>query len=466
MKNHFGEFDEGVLKALRKAYNPNANSFSESCEELYDFKTCQRTNGSVYGIPDKSSCQTGKEVKSSVGNNLITDLRMATGRDARKLDIDVMSSLGPDALVKIYADNHISDGGKKQEILAEKAKNRLLGIREGEIDIDSSDMGIFSGLGKQFKENIANSIFVGETTQAQDPTRTSVLPFMIQSDLKKRIEETGLSYELENIKDGLDGVRQLLDDAGDRKIVVDQLAQLGIGGMENLDSGIVNASKVAALVGGMTKEEGMTAKEMSIHGAEVLVDALRTATRGANSSSASSEPSASGSGRENQGNAGRIKALTAELNDPNSNMSPDTRATTRALITALGGTPPQGGPVNEMAPNPNAAPTGMAKFDGMALYTSKDKPEEMFGLKLNRTDKNGVYKGEWSDGYKTEYQFGKDGQMRIVSLLKNKRDVTAAKWISGDGHTVITSKNGAKTVIPEFYPGLGMPVSNLETPND
>jgi hypothetical protein len=462
MKNSaFEDFSEGVMAA---------------CYDAYDFKTCQRKNGSVYGIPDKSSCQTGKEVKSSVGNNPITDLRMATGRDARKLDVDVMSSLGPDALVKIYADNFVDGGGRKQEILAEKAKARILGIREGEIDINSSDMGMFSGIGKAFGENLANSIFIGETTQAQDPTRAGVIDYSIRYELKKRIEETGMAYELSNLKPGLDGVRQLLSDEGDRAIVTDQLAQLGIGNMDGLRDDIFSAAKVAALVGGMTKEEGMTSQEMIVHGAEVLADALRAATKEADNPSALPEPSAedikrgvdtikdavsgkSGGGRDSQGNAGRIKDLIAELKDPNSNMSPDTRATTRALITALGGTPPPKAPAAPKAPPApaNAKPPGMGRFSGTATFVPKGKPAEALGLKLNNYQVPhslgpGYYVGRWSDGYKADYQFGNNGEVRIISHLSSGKDITAGKWDSYDGTTTITSKTGNKTYLPEFYP--------------
>ena len=61
MKNHFGEFDESVLKALRDAYNPDANSFAES----YDFKTCQRSDGTTYGTSGDCAQKGSKEVKKS-----------------------------------------------------------------------------------------------------------------------------------------------------------------------------------------------------------------------------------------------------------------------------------------------------------------------------------------------------------------------------------------------------------------
>ena len=32
-------------------------------QDQFDFKACQRQDGSVYGVPDKSDCQKGKEIK-------------------------------------------------------------------------------------------------------------------------------------------------------------------------------------------------------------------------------------------------------------------------------------------------------------------------------------------------------------------------------------------------------------------
>ena len=31
--------------------------------DLYEFKACQRQDGSIYGVPDKSDCVKGKEIK-------------------------------------------------------------------------------------------------------------------------------------------------------------------------------------------------------------------------------------------------------------------------------------------------------------------------------------------------------------------------------------------------------------------
>lgn len=42
--------------------NWNFNEVTQN--DLYDFKACQRTDGSIYGVPDKSECQTGKEIKA------------------------------------------------------------------------------------------------------------------------------------------------------------------------------------------------------------------------------------------------------------------------------------------------------------------------------------------------------------------------------------------------------------------
>ena len=41
--------------------NWNFNEVTQA--DILDFKACQRTDGSIYGVPDKSECQTGKEIK-------------------------------------------------------------------------------------------------------------------------------------------------------------------------------------------------------------------------------------------------------------------------------------------------------------------------------------------------------------------------------------------------------------------
>ena len=65
MKSHFGSLDEKALQQLRAAYDQNANSFSESCEELYDFKTCKRSNGTTYGSRGDCVQKGSKEVNNS-----------------------------------------------------------------------------------------------------------------------------------------------------------------------------------------------------------------------------------------------------------------------------------------------------------------------------------------------------------------------------------------------------------------
>ena len=57
-KNHFGDFDKTSEEA-----------FMEAALEKYDFKQCQRQDGSIYGVKDSSSCsQKGaKEVKKDEG---------------------------------------------------------------------------------------------------------------------------------------------------------------------------------------------------------------------------------------------------------------------------------------------------------------------------------------------------------------------------------------------------------------
>ena len=452
MKSHFGSLDEKALQQLRAAYNQNANSFSESCEELYDFKTCQRDNGSIYGIPDKSSCQTGKEVSAGQGDNAITNMRMATGRDPRKLDVDVMQSLGPEALVKIYADNHIGGGGKKQDVLAQKAKARLLGIREGEIDINPDMGGIMGGLGKKFAENLANSVFVGETTQAQDKSGTGILAYMIEDDLKNQIEKTGLSFSIEEIEDGIEGVQQLLSNPEDRDIVVKQLERFGIGGLDGLDGDVFSAGKIAALVGGMTKEKGMTAQEMMVHGQEVLVNALKDATRGADTTSLTDATP-----EQIQKGVDTIKSAIQEEDlglgrEAEAAQEEERRKRLEEKLALIKEYEIEDAKIEAEAAA-SAEPPGMSKYGGFASFIPKGRPAENIGLELNdKGNSAGYYTGKWQDGYKADYQFGPNGDARIISYLSSGKDVTAAKWESADGHTIITSKKGSKTIIPEFYP--------------
>ena len=71
MKNHFGQFDDTSKEA-----------YMEAALERYDFKQCQRQDGSIYGVSDKSSCaQKGsKEVKANKGGEGGGSLSLATNR--------------------------------------------------------------------------------------------------------------------------------------------------------------------------------------------------------------------------------------------------------------------------------------------------------------------------------------------------------------------------------------------------
>jgi hypothetical protein len=57
-------------------------AFKEAALEKYDFKQCQRQDGSIYGVPDKSSCaQKGsKEVKANKGGEGGGNLKTATNK--------------------------------------------------------------------------------------------------------------------------------------------------------------------------------------------------------------------------------------------------------------------------------------------------------------------------------------------------------------------------------------------------
>ena len=104
MKCHFGELDESVLKALRDAYNPDANSFAESCDEGFDFKQCQRSDGTIYGSRGDCAQKGSKEVKTSQGG---VGLFGATGKDnvkkASKGQLKI-KSLGSQATIDLISE--------------------------------------------------------------------------------------------------------------------------------------------------------------------------------------------------------------------------------------------------------------------------------------------------------------------------------------------------------------------------
>jgi len=71
LKNHFGQFDDVSKEA-----------FMEAAAERYDFKQCQRQDGSIYGVSDKSACsQKGaKEVKADKGGEGGGNLKTAANK--------------------------------------------------------------------------------------------------------------------------------------------------------------------------------------------------------------------------------------------------------------------------------------------------------------------------------------------------------------------------------------------------
>ena len=70
MNNNFGKIDQSLIDSFKEKYNQDANSFAESCDDTFDFKTCRRSDGTMYGVPESSSCaQKGaKEVQKSERN--------------------------------------------------------------------------------------------------------------------------------------------------------------------------------------------------------------------------------------------------------------------------------------------------------------------------------------------------------------------------------------------------------------
>ena len=86
-------------------------AFSEAASERYDFKQCQRQDGTIYGVKDSSACsQKGaKEVKSNKGGEGGGDLSSSTTRKtataavegnevAKKKYLDGLDKLGTHAL--------------------------------------------------------------------------------------------------------------------------------------------------------------------------------------------------------------------------------------------------------------------------------------------------------------------------------------------------------------------------------
>ena len=75
MNSPFGQFSDDSTQA-----------FNEAMAERFDFKQCQRSDGTIYGVPDKSNCaQKGaKEVKPNKGGE--------GGGSANSKEIEQMTS--------------------------------------------------------------------------------------------------------------------------------------------------------------------------------------------------------------------------------------------------------------------------------------------------------------------------------------------------------------------------------------
>ena len=114
LKNHFGQFNDVSEEA-----------FKEAALERYDFKQCQRQDGSIYGVSGKSSCaQKGsKEVKANKGGEGGGQLSLATSRklvepasqgseSAKKGYTDKLDKMGTQALTDRIT-NYIGKGQGK-----------------------------------------------------------------------------------------------------------------------------------------------------------------------------------------------------------------------------------------------------------------------------------------------------------------------------------------------------------------
>lgn len=262
MNNAFGHIPEDLL---------------QQAQDAWEFKTCQRRDGSVYGIPDKSSCETGKEVSASHGNNIITDMRIAAGKDPDKLNMDVLLTLGPDALLKVYKDNAIDNPTKKQRSLKMDAKNHLRVMRLQELD--EKQAGTL-GFQRNVARMLADAIVTGETAMTKSDEWESPLLSGLEKDLENQIRQKGVSLSITDIRDGLTGVQQLLANPEYKDVLVKRLKQSGIRDLDGLGYDIFSAAKVAALVGGLAKTKGMTSQQIIELGMEKLTDTFKYASIG------------------------------------------------------------------------------------------------------------------------------------------------------------------------------------------
>ena len=160
----------------------------------FDFKTCARTDGTTYGVPDKSSCaQKGaKEVKG--GGDALTQLRAQMAKDPVKFDKDVLSTMDSKSL-KALAKKLKGSDDKVDQRIAKLASARAEVIERGE-NRGSSSMSKEARLDEKLA--IANFFSKkGWTIDAEEKAAlSSALLRIKQSGATNQKEHTALVNEM------------------------------------------------------------------------------------------------------------------------------------------------------------------------------------------------------------------------------------------------------------------------------
>ncbi len=83
MKHAQGKIDPSLINTLKEAYNQDASSFAEGCNDTFDFKTCRRSDGTTYGTSGNCSQKGAKEVmaEANAHGKALNDARNASVGD-------------------------------------------------------------------------------------------------------------------------------------------------------------------------------------------------------------------------------------------------------------------------------------------------------------------------------------------------------------------------------------------------
>ena len=102
----------------------NSWNFNElTQQDILDYKACQRQDGSIYGVPDKSDCQKGKEIKTE-------DLQ-ALAKKANAGDTKATAQLRKIEEVNKGEKKKAIEEKKKKEAAAKKAEADKKGKKKG-----------------------------------------------------------------------------------------------------------------------------------------------------------------------------------------------------------------------------------------------------------------------------------------------------------------------------------------------